>query len=191
MLGGCRLASTWWGVAALASAQLCRAGAGLEEYPRIPFGTRVMLVKDPKPKSAFVLQSEPATLLGPCKNISGSSWLFQHGKIRAKTSFQPQGLTDHDLNWAKTNLDNWDAPNAPQRAPAAHLYDAAALEEVVPGRWRCDQGYCHMSSMPVQEKEAETDVRSHTDLGGVSPCHSTTTCSSCTHASSPGRTGRG
>ena len=28
LLGGCRLASTWWGVAALASAQLCRADAG-------------------------------------------------------------------------------------------------------------------------------------------------------------------
>ena len=41
-------------------------------------------------------------------------------------------MTDHDLNWFETNLDNWDAPNAPQPAPAAHLYDAAALEEVVP-----------------------------------------------------------
>ena len=62
LLGGSRLATTWWGVAALASAQLCRADAGLEEYPRIPFGTRVMVVTDPKPKNPSVLQSEPATL---------------------------------------------------------------------------------------------------------------------------------
>ena len=65
-----------------------------------------MLVKDPKPKNALVPQSEPATLFGPCENISGSSWLFQHGKIRAKTNFQPQGLTDHDINWVKAGLDN-------------------------------------------------------------------------------------
>ena len=73
LLGGDRFSSTWCGVAAFASAQLCRADAGLGEYPRIPFGIRVMLVKDPKPKNAFVLQSEPATLFGPCENISGSS----------------------------------------------------------------------------------------------------------------------
>ena len=30
LLGGSRLTTTWWGVAALASAQLCRADAGLE-----------------------------------------------------------------------------------------------------------------------------------------------------------------
>ena len=64
LLGGNRLSTTWWGMASLAAAQLYRADAGLEEYPRIPFGTRVMVVKDPKPKNAFVLQAEPATLFG-------------------------------------------------------------------------------------------------------------------------------
>ena len=91
-----------------------------------------MVVTDPKPRNAFVLQSEPATLFGPCEDISGSSWCYQHSKITARTNFQPQGLTDHDINWVKTNLVNWDAPNAPHPAPSAHLYDAAALEEVVP-----------------------------------------------------------
>ena len=106
-------------MSALAAAQLYRADAGLEEYPRIPFGTRVMVVKDPKPKNAFVLQAEPATLFGPCENISGSSWVYQNTKIVAKTNFQPQGLTDHDINWVKTNLETWDAPNAPLPAPPA------------------------------------------------------------------------
>ena len=32
LLGGCRFASNWWGVATLAAAQLCRADAGLEEH---------------------------------------------------------------------------------------------------------------------------------------------------------------
>jgi len=90
LLGGGRLATTWWGMAAIASAQLCRADAGLEEYPRIPFGTRVMVVKDPKPRNAFVLQAEPATIFGPCENISGSSWCYQNSKITARTNFQPQ-----------------------------------------------------------------------------------------------------
>ena len=99
LLGGNRLSTTWWGMASLAAAQLYRADAGLEEYPRIPFGTRVMVVKDPKPRNAFVLQAEPATLFGPCENISGSSWVYQNTKVVAKTNFHPQGLTDHDLNW--------------------------------------------------------------------------------------------
>ena len=91
-----------------------------------------MVVKDPKPRNAFVLQAEPATLFGPCENISGSSWVYQNTKVVAKTNFHPQGLTDHDLNWVKTNIEYWDAPNAPVPAPPAHLYDATALEKVTP-----------------------------------------------------------
>ena len=45
LLGGSRLPTNWWGVSVLAAAQLCRADAGLEEYPAILFGTRVMVVK--------------------------------------------------------------------------------------------------------------------------------------------------
>ena len=64
LLSGCRLPTTWWGVATLA-AQLCRADAGLEEYPKIPFGTRVMLVRDPTPRNAFAPRALPATIFGP------------------------------------------------------------------------------------------------------------------------------
>jgi len=64
LLSGARLPSNWWGVATLAAAQLCRAEAGLGEHPQIPFGTRVMVVRDPKPRNAFVPRAEPATVLG-------------------------------------------------------------------------------------------------------------------------------
>ena len=53
LLSGARLPINWWGLATLAAAQLCRADAGLEEYPKIPFGTRVMLVRDPTPRNAL------------------------------------------------------------------------------------------------------------------------------------------
>ena len=70
LLRGCRLPTNWWGMATLAAAQLCRADAGLEEYPRIPFGTRVMVVQDPKPRNAFLPRAYPATVFGPSSSIT-------------------------------------------------------------------------------------------------------------------------
>ena len=124
LLGGCRLPINWWGVASLAAAQLCRADAGLEEYPTIPFGTRVMVVKDPPPRSAFMPRAEPATIFGPCEFISGASWTYQHGLVKASTNIQPQGMSDDDITWIKTNLSSWDTPDAPLPIPSALLYDA-------------------------------------------------------------------
>ena len=115
LLGGCRFESNWWAVATFVAAQLCRADAGLEEYPALPFGTRVVVVKTPGPKSSFVPRAQPATPLGPREHVSGSSWLCQHGQIKAQTNFQPQGLTDHDLNWLKANLSAWDSLDALRR----------------------------------------------------------------------------
>ena len=69
LLSGCRLPTAWWGVATLAAAQLCRQDAGLEEYPRIPFGTRAMLVRDPTPKNAFAPRALPATVFGPSASV--------------------------------------------------------------------------------------------------------------------------
>ena len=132
LLGGCRLPTNWWGVAILASAQLCRADAGLEEYPRIPFGTRVMVVKDPPPRDAFMPRAEPATIFGPCEYVSGASWTYQHGVVKARTNIQPQGMSDDDLTWVKTSVSSWDAPDAPLPIPPAQLFDATALATVAP-----------------------------------------------------------
>ena len=86
LLGGNRLPTNWWGVALLAVAQLCRADAGLEEYPSIAFGTRVMVVKTPAPHNAFMPRAEPATIFGPYDHVSGASWTYQHGQVKARTN---------------------------------------------------------------------------------------------------------
>lgn len=65
LLSGCRLPTDFWGIGIFAAAQLCRADAGLGELPRIPFGTRAMLVVDPKPRNAFMPRVQQATVFGP------------------------------------------------------------------------------------------------------------------------------
>ena len=132
LLGGVRMPTNWWGMSIFASAQLCRADAGLEEYPKIPFGTRVMVVKDPPPRNAFMPRAEPATIFGPCDHVSGAMWTYQHGQTKARTNIQPQGLDESDLSWIKANESNWYAPDAPLPAPAIQLYDASTLTTVAP-----------------------------------------------------------
>jgi len=114
----------------LASAQLCRADAGLGEYPAIPFGTRFMVVKEPPPVSAFMPRAEPGTIFGPCEFISGSCWTYQHGLVKARTNIQPAGLSGDDLTWVKVHMSDWDTPDAPMQLPDVHLYDATTLAPV-------------------------------------------------------------
>ena len=49
---------------AFLSMQQAIADAGLEEYPAIPFGTRVMVVKEPPSRNAFMPRAMPATIFG-------------------------------------------------------------------------------------------------------------------------------
>ena len=127
LLSGSRLPTTWWAVATLAAAQLCRADAGLEEYPKIPFGTRVMLVKDPKPKNAFVPRAEPATVFGPSASVPTGYWTYQRGLVKCRTNLQTQGLNQEELTWVKINMSNWDTPDAPMPLPEPALYDARSI----------------------------------------------------------------
>ena len=132
LLSGARLPTNWWGMATLAAAQLCRADAGLEDFPRIPFGTRVMLVRDPTPKNAFVPRAEPGTVFGPSSSVSGGVWTYQKGIIKCRTNIAIQGMNQQDLSWVKVNINNWDPPDAPLPLPEPQLYDAASLIPVVP-----------------------------------------------------------
>ena len=111
----------------LAAAQLCRADAGLEEYPRIPFGTRVMVVRDPKSKDAFAPIALPATVFGPCSMVTSGMWTYQKGNAKCRTNIAVQGMTAEDINWVKVNVDNWDPPDAPLPLPPADMYDARCL----------------------------------------------------------------
>ena len=115
------------GIATLASAQLCRADAGLEEYPKIPFGTRVMLVRDPTPKNAFAPRALPATVFGPSSSVPTGYWTYQTGLVKCRTSLQPQGLNAEELTWVKINMSNWDTPDAPMSLPEPALYDARSI----------------------------------------------------------------
>ena len=57
LMTGNRLPTRWWGVSALAAAQLYRVDAGYGEFPRIPFGTRAMVNVDPQPRNALLPRS--------------------------------------------------------------------------------------------------------------------------------------
>ena len=59
LLAGSRLPTNFWGVGVLAAAQLERADLGVGRYPRLPFGTRGMLVTSPAPRSAWIPRAEP------------------------------------------------------------------------------------------------------------------------------------
>jgi hypothetical protein len=130
--GGNRLPNNWWGVGILAAAQLCCADAGLEEYPVIPCGTTEIVVKEPPPRDAFMPRAEPATIFGPCEFVSGASWTYQHGVVKARTNIQPQGMSEDDLNWVKVHMSSWDTPDTPMPLPLVQLYDATSLAPVAP-----------------------------------------------------------
>ena len=114
----------------LAAAQLQRADAGLEDYPRLPFGTRVMIVTTPKPKNKFAPRAMPGTVFGPASHISGALWTYQNGVTKARVNLQTSGMTEGDLQWVKIELPNWDCPDAPVPAPPAEQFDAAAVYPV-------------------------------------------------------------
>ena len=79
LLAGSRLPTSLWGVGILAAAQLERADLGVVCYPRIPFGTRGMLVTSPAPRSAWIPRAEPCTIFGSCDDISDAQWTYQKG----------------------------------------------------------------------------------------------------------------
>ena len=97
LLSGNYLTTKYWGVAILAAAQLCRADKGLEDYPKIPFGTGVMIVRDPPPRDSFLFIAEPGTVFGPCSTVPGGMWTFHKGAVKCRTNLAVQGATPEDL----------------------------------------------------------------------------------------------
>ena len=134
LLSGSRLPTRFWGVGVLAAAQLERADCGVGSYPRIPFGTRGMLVTSPAPRSSWTPRAEPCTIFGACDNISGAQWIYQKGWIKARSDLQPQGLSQDDLVWVKFNVENWDPPDRPLELLAVADYDAAEVQKIPTGQ---------------------------------------------------------
>ncbi len=127
LLTGARLPSSWWGTAVLASAFYSRCAAGLEEWPKVPYGTRVMVVKDPAPRNAFVPRALPATVFGPSERVPGGMIAFQDGRLKEVVNIQISDLDAEDLVFVKGHMQEWATPIAPCAVPTSDDWDATRV----------------------------------------------------------------
>ena len=125
LLTGARLTTKWWGVAVLAAAHYSRCAAGLEEWPKLPFGSRAMVVQDPKSRNAFVPRSWPATVFGPSSRVPGGMIIYQHGRLKEAVNLQISTLQPEELAFVKVKLQDHDEPFAPSEPPPSTDWDAA------------------------------------------------------------------
>ena len=115
LLIGSRLPSSWWGPAILAAAHYSRCAEGLENWPRLGFGTRAMVVLDPEPRDSVAPRSLPTTVFGSSERVSGTYVMYQQGKLKDSVNVQATVLTPQELVYEKTQLQNWECLEAPQK----------------------------------------------------------------------------
>ena len=127
LLTGARLPTTWWGVAALTAAHYSRCVAGLEAWPTLGFGTRVMVVRDPPDRNAFTPRSMPATVFGPAERVSGGYVVYQEGRLREVANITSTNLASEEIVYIKGHLHEWDSPAAPMQPPLPQTYDPALI----------------------------------------------------------------
>ena len=179
LLAGSRLPTKFWGLGVLAAAQMERADLGVGKYPRIPFGTRGMVVTSPAPRNAWVPRAEPCTIFGMCDDISDAQWVYQKGWIKPRTDLQPQGLSQDDLVWVKLEVRNWDAPDCPLELPDPADFDAGAVPPLrprdVPAATR-DTATCNAC---VQTRHGRRQTRAHSRVWGGVFAGPTTTAADC------------
>ena len=125
LLAGARLSSTWWGVAAKTAATYARCDVGLLSWPRIPFGTRVMAVRDPAYRDAFAARAHPAVVFGPSESVPGGYITYADGRLKDLTNVAVTSLEAHDMAWVKGNLDLWEEPVGVQRPLRPEAWDPA------------------------------------------------------------------
>ena len=176
LLSGNRLPTMYWGVGILAAAQLERADLGVGSYPRIPFGTRGMVVTSPPPRNAWTPRAEPCTIFGTCDDIPGAQWIYQKGWIKPRTDLQPEGLSEDDLVWIKLSVKNWDAPDCPLELPEAADFDAGAVLAVRPGDLPAATRESATCEACLQTRRGRRQTRAHSYVWGVPP--STSPCGS-------------
>ena len=123
------MTSKWWGVAVLASAHYSRCAAGFEQWPKLPFGTRAMIVQDPTSRNAFVPRSWPATVFGPSSKVPGGMIVFQGGKLKEVVNLQTTNLDAEELVYVQAQLKNEDEPFAPTQPPTCSNWDATRDDE--------------------------------------------------------------
>ena len=158
-MSGAMLPSSWWGVAVLAAASYSRCAAGLNEWPTVGFGTRVMCVKDPAPRNAFLPRSMPGTAFGPSTRVPGGLVVFQDGKLQELTIFQPSALTTEELRFAKLHLKNWDTPVAPAAPPTTEDWDARRAPQPQEDDQAVFSGNQLLPAAVVEEPPTEAPLR--------------------------------
>ena len=83
-----------------------------------------MCVKDPAPRNAFLPRSMPGTAFGPSTRVPGGVVIFQDGKLKEITNFQPSALAAEELRFIELHLKDWDTPVAPAAPPTSEGWDA-------------------------------------------------------------------
>ena len=125
LLTGSRLSSAWWGVAAKVAAYYSRWDTGLCAWPKVPFGTRVMCVRDLVPRDAFAARSLPATIFGPSEEVPGGYIVYLDGILKNVTNIAVTDLTPHEITFVKSHVDEWQQPSGLQAPAAPEAWDAA------------------------------------------------------------------
>ena len=126
LLAGNRLSSTRWGMAAKTAAAYSRCDVGLLSWPRIPFGSRVMCVRDPVPRDAFEARAHPSVVFGPSEAVPGGYVVYQDGRLKDLTNVVVSDLEPHDLVWVKSNAERWSEPVGVQAPVQREAWDPAA-----------------------------------------------------------------
>ena len=127
-----RLATKWWGMAALAAANILRSrtNAPLHPNPASTFGSRVMLVRGPRSRNAFDPIVQLGVIFGPAGAFSSSFWVHHESYVYPRANVQDLGLEAPKLQFTKLQLADAGAPIAEFLDPA--LRDPALLIEPAP-----------------------------------------------------------
>ena len=78
----------------------------------MPFGTRVMIVQDPKPQNAFLSRSYPVTVFSLGSSITNGMWTYQNDSVKCRANVAVRGLDVEDLNWVMVHVGHRGPPDS-------------------------------------------------------------------------------
>ena len=87
-----------------------------------------MLVRDPKPRNAFVPRSMPCTIFGPSSRVPGAYILFQDGRIREAVNVLASDLEPEELTFVRAHLLDWETPVSPSLPPPAEEWNPRSID---------------------------------------------------------------
>ena len=154
---GSRIPTRYWGMAVLAAAELERADAGLCAYPRIPFGTRGMVVLTPAPRNAWMPRAEPCTIFGGSDEVAA---LSASPRCRRQSPVLLSSAGSQDLGRAPSAAA---ASHPPQRARRARAQLRGKTDAIFRGRHasltcRVDASMA-LTTAPTETRQRERNVK--------------------------------